>query len=65
MNGILNYAFDFFYNWLFGGQPSSYFEPFAQGIAGFVSLFFVLFMAWFCFKLCTALIRLVYYMISG
>lgn len=66
MNGVLNYAFQFFYEWLFGTvEPVTFLQPYAESIAMFFALFIVAFGCWFMFRLATALVKLVFYMFEG
>lgn len=66
MNGILNYAYNFFYEWLFGSlEPVEVLLPYASSITMFIALFTVCFGAYFMFRLATALVKLVFYMFEG
>ena len=58
--GALNEAFNFFHNWLWGTAPISAFAPYAESITIFISLFLVCGMLWFCFRLVTSVIRIVF-----
>lgn len=60
--GVLNEAFNFLHSWLWGSAPVTAFAPYAESITIFVSLAIVLAMMFFCFKLVTSIIRIVYYM---
>ena len=60
--GALNEAYAFLYSWLFSSEPVAVFAPYAQEIAMFLTLFFVVAMMVFAFILVTGLIKLVFYM---
>lgn len=64
MSGVLNYVFNFFYEWLFGSAPVTYLNPYADLIAFAFSLVMVCVVVWFAFKLVTGLVKLIYYMIE-
>lgn len=66
MEGILNTAYLFFYEWLFGVvEPVTALVPYAESITMFIALFTVCFGAYFMFRLVTSLVKLVFYMFEG
>lgn len=60
MLGVLNEAYSFFYEWLFGTTPLAALTPYAETISILMAIFVVTVCVWFTFKLVTSIIRIVY-----
>ena len=58
--GVLNEAYTFFYEWLFGSAALTPLAPFAEAITIVIATVLVCVCLWFVFKLVTSLIRIVY-----
>lgn len=62
INGILNYVYSFFYEWLYGNAPIDVLESTSIDFTMILSFILVLVAVFFTFRLVTSLIKLVYNM---
>lgn len=60
MNGIFNYIYNFFYEWLFGTGAISTLAPYAEAVTLFLSLFTITLVVFFAYKLIKHLFNMLF-----